>query len=189
MPDHHLIANLSLADAFLLRLPRYTDARGYFAEAFRETHEEKLALPHFVQDNFSFSVRGVLRGLHFQKPPYPQAKLVTVLAGQIRDVIVDLRPSSPTYKCWEMVILSASGEYFTWLYVPIGFAHGFYVESEEALVLYKCSAYYVPELDGGIRWDDPTLDISWGISDAPILSAKDARLPYFDEANNPFQNL
>jgi len=177
---------LPLRDAFLLHLPRYKDERGYFVETFRAEYETELHLPPFVQDNLSYSRRGVLRGLHFQKPPHAQAKLITVLQGIIRDVIVDLRPSSPSYRQWYKVELSADSERHTWLYAPVGFAHGFYVLSESALVLYKCSDYYAPAADGGIRWDDPTLAIDWGITAPPILSAKDAALPFFDENQNPF---
>lgn len=183
------IESLPLKDAFLLHLPRYTDERGYFVETFRSAYESELGLPSFVQDNLSYSRRGVLRGLHFQKPPHPQAKLITALQGTIRDVLVDLRPSSPTYRRWHAVILSADSEKHSWLYAPIGFAHGFYVLSERALVLYKCSAYYDPTADAGIRWDDPTLAIAWGIQEKPILSAKDAALPYFDETQNPFSEI
>lgn len=183
------IEPLPLKDAFLLHLPRYRDERGYFVETFRGACERDLGLPHFVQDNLSFSRKGVLRGLHFQKPPHPQAKLITVLQGTIRDAIVDLRPSSPSYLQWHAVILSADSERHTWLYAPAGFAHGFYVVSDSALVLYKCSAYYDPAADAGIRWDDPTFAIDWGITEMPILSAKDAALPFFDGKQNPFSEI
>ncbi|MCS7163198.1 MAG: dTDP-4-dehydrorhamnose 3,5-epimerase [Bacteroidia bacterium] len=180
---------LPLADALLLHLPRYTDERGYFVEVGRALLYERLGLPTFVQDNLSYSLRGVLRGLHFQRPPHAQAKLVSVIQGHIQDVLVDLRPSSPTYKRWHAIELSSDREYFTWLYVPIGFAHGFLVLSEAAWVLYRCSAYYVPEADGGYRWDDPTFGISWKLEGSPRLSPKDANLPYFSEAENPFRSL
>ncbi|MCS7152571.1 MAG: dTDP-4-dehydrorhamnose 3,5-epimerase [Bacteroidia bacterium] len=180
------IEPLPLEGAFLLYLPRFEDRRGFFAETFRQSYEKELNLPAFVQDNLSYSVRGVLRGLHFQKPPSPQAKLVTALYGKIRDVIVDLRPSSPTYKRWHAVELSGDASRFCWLYVPVGFAHGFYVLSQTALVLYKCSAYYDPAADGGIRWNDPSVGIEWGLEGEPILSEKDARLPLLEEISNPF---
>ncbi|MCS6894929.1 MAG: dTDP-4-dehydrorhamnose 3,5-epimerase [Bacteroidia bacterium] len=188
MTKYH-IEPLPLRDAFLWRFPKYKDARGFFVEAFRIAFSEREALPSFVQDNLSHSIRGVLRGLHFQKLPHPQAKLITVLRGKIRDVIVDLRPTSPTYKRWVAVELSEEDNHFSWLYVPVGFAHGFYVLSDEALVWYKCSDYYDPALDAGLRWNDPTLGIAWEISEAPILSEKDASLPFFDERNNPFSDL
>ncbi|MCX8113326.1 MAG: dTDP-4-dehydrorhamnose 3,5-epimerase [Bacteroidia bacterium] len=180
---------LPLQGALLIHLRKVRDGRGFFAELFRSSFQESLQLPTFVQDNLSYSVRGVLRGLHFQKPPLSQAKLVTVLLGQIRDVIVDLRPSSPTYKQWYAIEIAADASQLTWLYVPVGFAHGFYVLSEEALVLYKCSAYYEPSLDAGIRWNDPQLSIDWGLKGSPILSEKDAALPLLDEQHNPFGAL
>ncbi len=177
-----------LQDAFLLRLKRWKDPRGFFAEAFRETWIKDLHLPAFVQDNVSFSRQYVLRGLHFQRPPAAQAKLVTVIQGHIQDVIVDLRPDSPTYKGWVSIDLRGDRESWEWLYVPVGFAHGFLVRSAEALVWYRCSAYYEPSLDAGIRWDDPEIGIVWELGTAsPLLSEKDARLPYLrDLQPNPF---
>jgi len=177
---------LPLEDAFLLRLKRWKDNRGFFTEAYRESWEKELGLPAFVQENVSFSRRNVLRGLHFQRPPAAQAKLVTVLYGHIQDVIVDLRPTSPTYKKWEAVALRSDSEAWEWLYVPAGFAHGFLVLSAEAYIWYRCSAYYVPELDGGIRWDDPEIGIAWVLgSEPPILSQKDLSLPYLSELQPP----
>lgn len=176
---------LSLKDALIVEVPRYADDRGYFAELFRASWGEGLGLPPFVQANLSVSRRGVLRGMHFQRPPAAQAKLVTVLEGQIRDVIVDLRRNSPTYGQWEAVELTDQSG--MWLYVPVGFAHGFLVLSARAMVLYYCSAYYEPALDGGIRWDDPQIGIRWGLEGtAPILSPKDASLPYLSAIENPF---
>ncbi|MCS7298173.1 MAG: dTDP-4-dehydrorhamnose 3,5-epimerase [Bacteroidia bacterium] len=183
------IESLPLKDALLLHVPRHMDQRGFFLEAFRQMYAHHLHLPVFVQDNVSFSIQGVLRGLHFQKPPSPQAKLVTVLRGRIWDVIVDLRPSSPSYRRWHGITLTDREKYLTWIYVPVGFAHGFYVESEEALVWYKCSAPYEPSLDGGWRWNDPTFQIEWPCKETPILSAKDAQLPFFSDKENPFRDL
>lgn len=182
---------LPLAGAFLLRWDRYVDERGYFAELFRTEVAERLGLPTFVQDNLSFSRRGVLRGLHFQRAPYVQAKLVTVLQGRIQDVLVDLRPSSATYRQSYIVLLTSEGPHCTWVYVPPGFAHGFYVLSDEALVLYRCSAYYAPQVDGGVRWDDPDLGIPWEVPPGtePILSPKDAALPRLKEQPEPFPDL
>ncbi len=176
---------LSLKDALIIEVPRFVDDRGYFVELFRAGWGEALGLPSFVQTNLSVSRQGVLRGLHFQRPPAAQAKLVTVLEGHIQDVIVDLRPSSPTYGCWEAVELTE--QVSQWLYVPEGFAHGFLVLSSRATVLYYCSAYYDPDLDGGIRWDDPQVGIQWALrSQSPLLSPKDARLPYLSAIPNPF---
>lgn len=182
------IVPLSLQGAFLLKLKRWKDNRGFFAEAFREAWVESLGLPSFVQDNISFSREGTLRGLHFQRPPAPQAKLVTVIQGRIQDVIVDLRPNSPTYKKWVSVQLSGDSEMWEWLYVPVGFAHGFVVLSSEAYVWYRCSAYYEPSLDAGIRWDDPEINIAWDLpTKPPILSAKDAHLPFLKDLQpSPF---
>lgn len=186
--SRYQIEPLPLEGAFLLHLPRYQDARGYFVELFRKAFAQQEGLPEFVQDNLSYSRGGVLRGLHFQRPPHAQAKLVTVLSGTIQDVIADLRPYSPTYKQWHSVELRAEAEQLSWIYVPVGFAHGFLVLSEEALVLYRCSAYYAPEADGGIRWDDPELRIAWQLSSGyePLLSPKDAALPFLSEITNPF---
>ncbi|MCX7606972.1 MAG: dTDP-4-dehydrorhamnose 3,5-epimerase [Bacteroidia bacterium] len=182
---------LSLDGAILLHSPKYTDDRGFFLELFRAYLCEAIGFPPFVQDNLSFSRQGVLRGLHFQRPPHAQAKLVTVLSGHVQDVLVDLRPGSPTYKQWIAVDLKVQERELTWVYVPVGFAHGFLVLSEEAIVLYRCSAYYHPDADGGIRWDDPGIGVQWRLSSGqlPLLSSKDARLPYFDEASNPFFSL
>jgi dTDP-4-dehydrorhamnose 3,5-epimerase len=182
---------LKLRDAFALHLPKFIDDRGFFAEAFRYSWSEEESLPPFIQDNLSFSYKGVLRGLHFQRPPHVQAKLVTVLEGEIWDVIVDLRPHSPTYRQWQGVFLRSDAETLTWLYVPGGFAHGFYVRSERALVFYRCSAYYEPEADGGIRWDDPAIGIRWEIpaGEQPRLSPKDAALPYLADIANPFADV
>jgi len=182
---------LPLAGAFLLRLPRYADERGYFAELFRAEIAPALGLPTWVQDNLSYSRQGVLRGLHFQRPPHAQAKLVTVLQGRIQDVVVDLRPSSPTYRQVYSLLLADEGPYCTWVYVPVGFAHGFYVLSEQALVLYRCSAYYAPQAEGGVRWDDPDLAIPWQIPEgrSPLLSPKDAAWPRLSEQPAPFADL
>ncbi len=180
------LVSTPLEGAFLLRLKRWRDARGSFTEAFRESWAGDLSLPRFVQDNASFSREGVLRGLHFQKPPAVQAKLVTVIHGHIQDVIVDLRPSSPTYKKWYAVELRSDSEVWEWLYIPAGFAHGFLVLSAEAHVWYRCSAYYEPSLDAGIRWDDPDLNIAWALrTDPPIVSQKDAALPFLRDLKPP----
>jgi len=130
---------------------------------------------HFVQDNHSRSKRGVLRGLHFQKPPHEQGKLVRVLAGRAWDVAVDLRPESKTYKKWFGIELSSENKKM--LYIPAGFAHGFVTLSDEAELVYKCTAEYDKASDGGVRWEDPELAIEWPIRDV-IVSTKDAALPY-----------
>ncbi|HEX6693975.1 MAG TPA: dTDP-4-dehydrorhamnose 3,5-epimerase, partial [Longimicrobiales bacterium] len=149
------------------------DDRGSFREVWRNDVLRNAGIEQdFVQDNFSTSVAGVLRGLHFQYDR-PQGKLVTVLAGRILDVAVDLRPDSPRFAQWTSVELSADAANQFW--VPPGFAHGFYVY-EDAAVLYKCTDYYVPELDAAVRWNDPAIGAEWP-SSTPILSQKDASAP------------
>ena len=139
----------------------------------------------FVQDNQSFSKRGTLRGLHFQNPPFAQTKLVRVLEGEIVDVAVDLRKDSSTYGQHHRLILSAENK--KQLLIPQGFAHGFSVISETATVLYKCDQFYNKASEGGIRFDDPALNIDWGIDlKAAIVSEKDQILPLFKECNSGF---
>lgn len=161
----------------------HCDRRGSFMESFNE--ERFCALTgltiRFVQDNESRSCRQVVRGLHYQLPPYAQAKLVRVVAGRVWDVAVDLRRSSPTFGRYVGVELS--GENRRQLYIPQGFAHGFVALSDEAVVQYKCDQYYHPEAESGIRWDDPTLAILWPVSPSEaILSERDAARGGFDQA-------
>jgi len=154
----------------------FGDARGYFFESYSERDFTAAGLGmRFVQDNQSFSRRGILRGLHFQKT-HPQGKLVRVIAGEVFDVAVDLRHGSPTHGQHFGVVLSS--ELQNQFYVPPGFAHGFVVLSETALFSYKCTDFYYPEDEGGIRWDDPDLCIEWPLRDVQV-SPKDAALPYW----------
>jgi dTDP-4-dehydrorhamnose 3,5-epimerase len=163
-----------LPGVLLFEPPIYRDARGYFLETWNQDRYAAAGLPSvFVQDNVSFSARGVLRGLHYQYP-HPQGKLLTVLQGEIFDVAIDIRTGSPYFAQWEGVVLSASNG--RQLYVPEGFAHGFVVLSETALVTYKCTAFYQPQYEASLRWDDPDLGIAWPIA-APILSPKDQAAP------------
>ena len=149
----------------------FGDARGFFMESWNARRYEAHGIAtSFVQDNFSLSARGVLRGLHFQNPA-PQGKLVSVLQGSVFDVAVDLRRGAPTFGKWTAVELSSENR--RQLFVPEGFAHGFLVTSETALVHYKCTGFYVPESEVGIRWDYPDLANTWPESH-PILSPKDA---------------
>jgi len=158
----------------------FGDQRGFFKELFKASDFEQVGLPaRFCQDNLSFSRRGVLRGLHYQLPPHAQGKLVTCLQGEIYDVALDLRRSSPTFGRWLAVHLS--GENHQLLYLPPGLAHGFQVLSEEALVFYKCTAEYAPEAEAGVIWNDPELAIPWPLS-PPVLSERDQRWPSFREA-------
>ena len=176
------IERLALADLLLVAPPAFGDDRGFFMERYNKAaFEAALGRPvEFVQDNHSRSRKNVLRGLHYQLPPHPQAKLVSVLAGEIFDVAVDVRRGSPTFGRWEGVILSAENRRQLW--VPEGFAHGFLVLSESADVLYKTAGYYAPECDRGIAWNDPDLAIAWPLDGEPIVSGKDAAAPRLAEA-------
>lgn len=153
----------------------FQDSRGYFIESWSERDFREAGLSmRFVQDNESKSVRGVLRGLHFQKK-HPQGKLVRVIEGEVFDVAVDVRPTSPTYGKWHAVVLSAS--LHNQFYIPEGFAHGFLVMSETAVISYKCTDFYHPEDEGGILWNDPAVGIDWPDLDTEfLLSAKDRAL-------------
>ena len=150
----------------------FADGRGFFMESFQKMRYREAGIEaEFVQDNISRSVRNTLRGLHYQHPN-GQAKLVTVLEGEIYDVAVDIRSGSPTFGRWVDVILSAENR--RQFFIPEGFAHGFCVLSPSALFFYKCSDYYSPDAEGGIRWDDPDLGIPWPVR-SPILSQRDSR--------------
>jgi len=151
----------------------FNDERGYFYESFSEKiFEEKVCKTRFVQDNESKSFYGVLRGLHFQKPPYAQSKLVRVIKGKVLDVAVDIRKGSTTFG--QYVSVELSGENKRQFFVPRGFAHGFVVLSEEVVFQYKCDNYYAPQYEGAIAWNDPDLDIDWQISaESVVLSEKD----------------
>lgn len=164
----------------------FGDDRGYFFEAYSQTKFDDLGIGiAFVQDNQSFSKKGTLRGLHYQNPPYAQTKLVRVLEGEIVDVAVDLRKDSATYGKAFTLLLSAENK--KQLLVPQGFAHGFSVLSETAVVLYKCDQFYHKESEGGIRFDDPSLAIDWGIDVADaIVSDKDYILPFIEDCNSAF---
>ncbi|MFO8098300.1 MAG: dTDP-4-dehydrorhamnose 3,5-epimerase [Salinibacter sp.] len=157
----------------------YTDARGAFLETWNARDYGKHGLDvTFVQDNLSRSMPGVLRGLHFQNPR-PQGKLITVLRGEVYDVVVDIRAGSDTFGEWEALTLSA--ENARQLYVPEGFAHGFLVTGDtDALFHYKCTDFYHPETEGVIRWDDPALDIDWPVEE-PQLSPRDRTAPVLDD--------
>lgn len=169
-----------IQDLVLISPSVFEDARGYFFEAYNKSKFSDLGISiDFVQDNQSFSQKGTLRGLHYQNPPFAQTKLVRVLQGEIIDVAVDLRKDSPTFGKHFSVLLSAENK--KQLLVPQGFAHGFSVLSETAVVLYKCDQYYNKESEGGIRFDDPTLAIDWQLRpDEVIVSEKDLVLPSFN---------
>lgn len=164
----------------LVESPIHRDGRGYFLELFNEGDAAAAGLPpRFVQDNASFSIKGTLRGLHFQRAPHAQGKLVRTLQGSVFDVAVDLRPGSATRGRWFGVELSA--ENGRALYIPPGFAHGFLVTSDTALFHYKCTALYRPEAEERVVWNDPGLDVRWPALDVPYrLSPKDEAAPRWD---------
>ena len=164
------------------------DDRGYFLESYNKKKFEKaIGKISFVQDNESKSSRGVLRGLHFQKPPFAQAKLVRCIEGRVLDISVDIREGSDTYG--EHVSVELSGENKKQVFIPRGFAHGFLVLSNSAVVSYKVDNSYAPTYDAGIRWDDSILNIQWGVNEREVLvSEKDAKLPFFSEFETPFTN-
>ena len=177
----------AIPDVILLTPRRFGDERGWFAETY-STRSFAPALGDivFVQDNQAFSAaRGTLRGLHFQRPPHPQAKLIRVLKGSIFDVTVDLRSGSPTYGRWVGVALTAdAGEQ---LFEPHGFAHGYCTLEPHTEVAYKVDGFYAPDCDAGLAWDDPTLAIKWPIPPhEAILSGKDKTLPAFKDFISPF---
>lgn len=166
------ITPTNIPEVLLLEPRLWTDDRGYFTETYSQRAFAQISSKPFVQDNESYSVAGVVRGLHYQRPPYAQAKLVRVVQGAILDVAVDMRHGSPTYGQYVAVELSSSNQ--RQLYIPRGFAHGFAVLGAEARVLYKCDNPYMPEAEGTIRWDDPSLAIDWGVDRAQAkLSPKD----------------
>ena len=164
----------------------FDDARGYFFESYsKRRFDEVVRLIEFVQDNESMSTRGVIRGLHFQRPPFSQSKLVRCVRGAVLDVVVDIRRGSPTYG--RHIAVELTGENRRQLFVPRGFAHGFAVLSDEAVFQYKCDNYYHPESEGGISIADRSLGIDWRIDPAEaILSEKDLRNPMFSDFESPF---
>lgn len=166
---------------------KFGDRRGYFMETFSEREFRNIVENVvFVQDNESSSTRGVLRGLHFQKPPYSQAKLVRCTRGAVLDVAVDIRKNSPTYGQYVAEVLSEENR--SQLFIPEGFAHGFAVLSEEAVFQYKCSDFYHPEAEGGINLYSASLDIDWHIPvGEAVLSDKDEKYPDFDRFVTPFE--
>lgn len=176
------VIKTNIADVVILEPRVFGDERGYFFESFSQREfNEQVAEVTFVQDNESRSSYGVVRGLHYQLPPYTQAKLVRVVEGEVLDVVVDLRKKSATFGKHVAVVLSAENK--RQLFVPRGFAHGFAVLSPQAVFQYKCDNYYAPEYEGGIRFDDPALGIDWKIPEAEmILSEKDRKRKGWDEA-------
>jgi dTDP-4-dehydrorhamnose 3,5-epimerase len=167
-----------IAGVFVFEPKVFGDARGFFMESFNQRAFEEAVgqSAHFVQDNHSRSAKGVLRGLHFQKAPHAQGKLVRVAAGAVFDVAVDIRPGSATFGQWFGAELSADNHRQMW--IPPGLAHGFLVLSDTADFLYKTTDYYAPQAEGAVRWDDPDVGIAWpDVGGAPQLSGKDAAAP------------
>jgi dTDP-4-dehydrorhamnose 3,5-epimerase len=180
------ITQTGFKDLLLLEPLVFKDERGHFMESYNKQTLEKLGVNlKFVQDNQSYSRKGVLRGLHFQKNPHAQTKLVRALTGTILDVVVDLRANQPTYK--NVYTVELSGENQKQLLVPVGFAHAFIVLSENASVLYKCDNYYNKSSEGGLHFNDPELNIDWKLpKDQLIISTKDLELPFLSNLNYQF---
>jgi dTDP-4-dehydrorhamnose 3,5-epimerase len=163
----------------------FKDERGFFYESYNKNNLDKIINIAFVQDNESKSFRGVIRGLHFQLPPFEQTKLVRCVSGEILDVVVDLRTSSKTYG--KSFSIELSSENNKQLFIPKGFAHGFQVLSETAIINYKVDNFYNPKFDSGIIWNDKDLSIDWNYDIKPILSHKDLKLISFRELKSPFK--
>lgn len=176
----------ALPDVLVLTPRRFQDPRGWFSETWNAARMAEAGLDlRWVQDNHSFSAaRGTLRGLHYQSPPRAQDKLMRCTRGAILDVAVDIRGGSASYGKWVAVELSAANG--RQLFVPKGFLHGFLTLTDDAEVQYKCSDLYSPDHDGAVRWDDPQIAIDWGLTQAPILSDKDARAPLLEDIGTPF---
>ena len=173
-----------IEDLLIIEPPLFKDDRGFFYESYNKKNLDKVINIAFVQDNESKSNKGVVRGLHFQNPPYAQTKLVRCISGSIFDVAVDLRKNSKTYG--KSFSIELSSENNKQLLVPKGFAHGFQVLSNEAIVNYKVDEYYNPDSDSGIIWNDKDLLIDWNLDIKPVLSVKDLKLISFKELKSPF---
>jgi len=183
MPFH--FKRLLIPEVILIEPEVFKDGRGFFMETYKYSDFALLGIKeHFVQDNYSRSLNRVLRGLHFQKNPNAQGKLVQCLKGKVFDVAVDIRKGSPTFRQWVSIELSGKNNLI--LYIPSSFAHGFVVLSESADVIYKCTKEYSPEDDCGIIWNDPEINIQWPVKD-PILSEKDKKHPALRDADNNFK--
>lgn len=179
------IRPLKLEGTYEIQLKPLRDDRGYFMRAYDEAifREQRLTTA-WVQENQASSIRrGVVRGLHFQKPPHAETKLVRAVVGAVLDVFVDLRKGSPTYGQWDSVELTASN--MNYVYVPKGFAHGYCTLTDESVVFYKVDSRYAQEAEGGIRWNDPDLAITWP-AENPLLSPKDMKLPLLRDFVTPF---
>ena len=164
----------------------FHDTRGYFYESYNQQKMSELGIDTiFVQDNQSYSQKGVIRGLHFQRPPFAQAKLVRVIKGKVLDVAVDIRKSSTTYGQHYSVLLT--GDNHRQFFIPEGFAHGFVALEDNSIFTYKCSQFYHKEAEMSIRYNDPILNIAWGLDETPIMTEKDLCGVLFDQFNTPFE--
>jgi dTDP-4-dehydrorhamnose 3,5-epimerase len=180
-----IFQRLDIPEIILIEPRRFEDTRGFFTETYKYSDFLRNGIQeHFVQDNYSCSVRDVLRGLHYQRNPHAQGKLIQCIRGKIFDVAVDIRKGSPTFMQWISTELSEENNRM--FYVPPGFAHGFIVVSDIADVIYKCTKEYSPEDDRGIIWNDPDIQIRWPIQE-PVLSEKDSRHPLLRDADNNFE--
>ena len=180
------LTETSISNLIIIEPKVFNDSRGYFFEPYnKEKFDKLLGITNFVQDNESRSVKGVLRGFHFQKPPYDQAKLVRCIEGEVLDIALDLRKKSNTYGKCEKVILS--GDNKKQFFIPRGFAHAFLVLSETALFSYKVDNIYAPEFDSGVIWNDSDLSIDWPLEKSDlIISKKDENLDSFSNVQSPF---
>lgn len=179
------IKPLKLKGTFEVKFNRIGDSRGYFVKIYdKDLFAQHGLQTDWVQENQSFSTRlETIRGLHFQKPPFAQTKLVRVMLGKIHDVFVDLRKDSPTFGQWDSIELSE--ENCNAVYIPQGFAHGFCTLTQDVIVQYKVDNIYAPDFEGGIRWDDPNLNIDWNTAE-PFLSPRDTKMPFFADFVSPF---
>jgi len=179
------IVKTEIQDLLIIKPQVFEDDRGYFFESY---NQDKFAAHgvdvQFVQDNESRSMKNVLRGLHFQKPPFAQGKLVRVMRGSVLDVAVDLRKNSPTYGKWASIILTDKNKWMYW--IPAGFAHGFLTLEDNTVFFYKCTNVYNKPSEGSICWNDPDLNIDWGKDIIPVLSDKDKVSPLFRDFESPF---
>lgn len=178
------IIETEIPDLLIIKPQVFEDDRGYFFESYNLEKFVNAGIDvNFVQDNESKSMKNVLRGLHFQAPPFAQGKLVRVMRGAVLDVAVDLRKESPTYGKWASIVLTESNKFMYW--IPAGMAHGFLTLEDNTVFFYKCTNVYSKPSEGSIRWNDPSLGIKWGIEN-PILSAKDQTAPLFELFTTPF---
>ncbi|MEI6454676.1 MAG: dTDP-4-dehydrorhamnose 3,5-epimerase [bacterium] len=178
------IIKTPLEGLLIIKPDVFEDERGYFFESYNHARLLKHGLDlRFVQDNESKSKQGVLRGLHFQAPPYDQGKLVRVMRGSVLDVAVDIRKNSSTYGKWESIVLSGQNKWMYW--IPSGFAHGFVTLEDDTIFFYKCTNVYNKPSEGSILWSDPDLGIDWGIAE-PVISEKDKVSPLFRDFVSPF---